>query len=147
MARGQGASRHRSQRWLGIGLLTVTIWGSAPVIPVTGAPDAATPGVATPALPSSYTYRSDQPVIVISSGPATATLLVARLPTDRYGVVTVATDGDAAFRFTITPPRGGPRTIFETNAPDALTAALLLDETGDYILAIEAAESWVVTIR
>lgn len=138
---------HRSLRWLGIGFLAVTIWGSASAIEATGSPGVATPGAATPTSHAFYTYRSDQPVIVISSGPATATLHVARLPTDRYGVVTVATDSDAAFRFTMTPPQGVSRMIFEANTPDALTEALLLDQMGDYILTIEATGSWAVIIR
>lgn len=138
---------HQLSRWLGIGLLAVVVWSSPAMIAAFGTPGATTLGASTPSSPAFYTYRSDQPVIVISSGPATATIHVARLPTDRYGVVTVATDSDAAFRFTITPPQGEPRMIFEANAPDALTGALLLDQTGDYILTIEATGSWAVIIR
>ena len=77
----------------------------------------------------------------------TATLRVDRLPTDRYGAVTVATDSDAPFRFTVTPPQGESRTIFEVDAPDALTGALLLDQTGDYLLTVEATGAWALIIR
>ena len=134
-------------RWLGIGLLVFSIPVSQLLDEGGAPPSVATPAAASPVPFTIYDYRSDQPVIVIRSGPMTATLRVDRLPTDRYGAVTVATDSDAPFRFTITPPQGETRTIFEADAPDALTGALLLDQTGDYTLTVEASGMWALIIR
>ncbi len=132
----------RLSRWLGLCLLVASIAGNSTFVVADG-----TPGAATPAPRPLYTYRPDRPVVVISAGPLTATLHVDRLPTDRYGTLTVATDRDAPFRFTVTPPRGEIRTIFETDSPDAFTGALLLDQTGDYTLTVEATGAWALIVR
>ena len=132
---------HSPLRWLGIALIALAI-GADRSVSVDG-----TPAPATPASPTVYPYRPDQPIILISSGPMTATLHVDRLPTDRYGAVTVATDSDDPFRFTVTPPQGEIRTVFAADSPDAFTGALLLDQTGDYILTVESTGSWALIIR
>lgn len=129
-------------RWLGSGLLLITIAGGSTVVAAEG-----TPGAATPTSRPSYSYLPDKPVIVIGSGPMAAALHVDLLPTDHYGAVTVASDSDDPFRFSVTPPQGEIRTIFQADSPDAFTGALLLDQTGDYVLTVEATGSWALIIR
>ena len=137
-----GTLVHRVLRWAGVGLV-VLVLGSAPSAVADGAP----PCAATPSPPVSYTYGTDQPVILIGTGDMTTTLSVDRLPTDRYGSVTVASDSDAPLVFTITPPRGDLRPIFAADSPDSLTGALLLDQTGEYTLTVEATGSWAIIVR
>ncbi len=133
---------HRLPRWAGVGLVMLLL-GSVP----SAIADGTLPCAATPSPSASHAYGSDQPVILIGSGDMTTTLSVDRLPTDRYGSVTVASDGDAPFAFTNTPPQGDSRPIFATDSPDSLTGALLLDQTGEYTLAVAAAGSWAIIVR
>ncbi len=134
---------HRLLRWAGVGLVVLVLRGSGPAAIADGVP----PCVATPSLSASYAYATDRPVILVGSGDMATTLRVDRLPTDRYGSVTVASDSDVPFSFTITPPRGDARPIFATDSPDSLTGALLLDETGEYTLTVAAMGSWAIIIR
>lgn len=102
---------------------------------------------ATPALAPSYAYEPGAPVVLIGAGDATTSLTVDRLPTDRYATVTVASDSDGPFAFTLTPPEGAARAIFTTDRPDSLTGALLLDQRGAYTITVTAPGSWAVVIR
>ncbi len=136
---------HRLLRWAGVGLVVLVPGGSGPSAIADGVP----PCVATPSpLPLAFhEYDTDQPVVLIGAGNMTTTLRVERLPTDRYGAVTVASDSDTPFAFTIIPPKGATRPIFAADSPDSLTGALLLEQTGEYTLTVDATGSWAIIIR
>lgn len=133
---------HRVLRWAAVAVVATLLGGASPTLA-----DVEPPCGATPAVASSYAYQPGEPVVLIGAGDATAALAVDRLPTDRYGTVTVASDSDGPFVLTLTPPRGAVRTIFSTTGPDSLTAALLLDQTGAYALTVVAPGSWAIVIR
>ena len=131
----------RSLRWVAVAVAVLLLGTSA------ARADDDSPCVATPGISPSYAYEPGAPVVLIGAGDATAELTVDRLPTDRYGTVTVASDQDGPFLFTLTPPRGEPRTVFTANDVDALTGALLLDQRGVYTVAVTAPGSWAIVIR
>ena len=131
-------------RWSGliaIGLLVLAIGTAATATTGDAGPCAATPGVA-----ASYVYGT-APVVLIGAGSTTTTLSVTRLPTDRYGAITVASASDTPFALTITSPDGDKRPVFSAESPDALTGALLLDRIGNYTITVEATGFWSIVIR
>lgn len=132
---------HRLVRWVAV-VVVVLVMGGASTAVADDPPCGATPRVA-----ASYAYRPGQPVVLIGTGDATARLTVDQLPTDQYGAVTVASDSEGPFAFTLTPPEGATRTVFTADAPDSLTGALLLDQAGSYTLTVVAAGSWAIIIR
>jgi hypothetical protein len=126
-----------------------TFWLAGLAMPAglaaTGAGDATPAPFVNP--PEERQYRPGEPIVLIGHGDCATRLVVDDLPTDRYGVVTVANGSASALTCTLETPDGQRRPVFQADGEDAWTGPLFLDQLGTFIVAVEAMGQWAVIIR
>ena len=99
------------------------------------------------APPEEREYRAGAPTVLIGQRAHAVRLVVDALPTDRYGVITVANGSDGALTCSLETPDGNRRPIFSADGEDAWTGPLLLDRPGLFVLEVDADGPWAVIIR